>query len=298
MKEDALRGVLAPVPTAFAEDDLRFDPLRFAENLARWMESPLAGVLVLGSNGEAPLLAEAESDEVIAAARRVVPSGRTLLAGTGRASTALTVAATRRALDLGADAALVITPSYYRARMTPEALRRHYETVAEAVDEPIFLYHVPAYTGIDLPLPAILELARHPLVGGIKDSSGDVGRIGAISDAASPGFEVLTGSAPVLHASVKAGATGAVLAAACVAPVECCALYEAARAGEETRAAELQARITPLARAVTSGHGVAGLKALLDRTGYHGGPVRPPLLPPSAHDLAALERAWDEFRQA
>lgn len=298
MSDPPLQGVFAAAPTTFEPSALRFEPLRFSENLARWMSSPLAGILVLGSNGEAPLLGEEEGDAVIAAARREVPPGRKLLVGTGRASTAGTVAATRRAFDLGADAVLVIAPSFYRARMTPDALRRHYEVVAEAAGGPVLLYHVPAYTGIDLPVTTVLELSRHERIGGIKDSSGEVSRIELTARSAPGRFAVLTGNAPVLHPSVRAGASGAVVAAACVAPEECCALYAAARGGDGAQAAALQARIAPLARAITTVHGVPGMKALLDRIGFHGGPVRPPLQALGAADLADLDRVWQEFRGA
>lgn len=290
-------GVFAPVPTPFRADG-GVDRDGLARNLEWWMATPLAGALVLGSNGEAPLLEEPEADEIIEVARAAVPADRSLIAGTGRASTAATVEATRRAFDRGADAALIVPPHFYRARMTPDALRRHYAAVADAADGPLLLYNVPAHTVLELPVSLVAEIGGHPAVAGIKDSSGDVGRIQAMAALAPSGFAVLTGSAPVLHASLVAGAVGAIVAVACVAPRECCALLQAAGTGDHGRASALQQRLAPLARAVTVEHGVPGLKAVLDRMGLRGGAPRPPLLPLGATAAAAVDKLWEDFRGA
>jgi 4-hydroxy-2-oxoglutarate aldolase len=290
-------GIFAPVPTPFeASGELAVARLR--ENLGRWLEHGLAGVLVLGSNGELPHLDDAEADAVIASARSALPTGRTLLAGAGRASTRATIAATRRAFDLGADGVLVVTPSYYRSRMTPDALRRHYEDVAQSASGPIFLYHVPAFTGLEVPVDLLLSLGANPRVQGVKDSSGDLERVSALAAGAPPGFAVMTGSAAILAASLAAGAAGGIVAAACVMPAECLDLWRAHRAGAADRVAALQARIDALARAVTIGHGVAGLKRVLDWMGYYGGPVRAPLPALSTEQERELRACWERTRTA
>ena len=116
-----LRGIFPPIPTTF-DSSGHVDARAITANVARWMTTGLAGVLALGSNGEAPLLDEAESDRVLAAAREAVPSGKLLIAGTGRESTRAAIDACRRAAALGADAVLVRPPSYYKTQMTPDAL--------------------------------------------------------------------------------------------------------------------------------------------------------------------------------
>jgi len=297
-RRSAPRGIFAPVPTPFEPGGLRLDAARLSENLARWMEHPLAGVLVLGSNGELPYLEEAECDEVVATARRAVPSDRLLLVGAGREGTRATLAAVRRAFDLGADAVLVVTPSYYRGRMTAPALTRHYETVAAAAEGSVLLYHVPAYTALEMPLPMVLELARHPAIRGIKDSSGDVSRIERLAALAPADFSLLCGSASVLYPSLEVGAGGGIVAPACVAPAECCALWAAHQEGDAARARALQARLAPLASAITRRHGIPGLKALLDRIGYYGGPPRGPLLSLEESDRDDLWRTWEAFQAA
>ncbi len=144
-----LGGVVPPLVTPFRPDG-SLDRAAFEGNLELLKDAGLAGFLVLGSNGEAAGLEEPEKLELVAAARRALP-GRFLLAGTGTESTRGTVDLTRKVADLGADAALVLTPHFYRGRMSEEALRRHYAAVADASPIPIYLYSVPAFTGLTWP---------------------------------------------------------------------------------------------------------------------------------------------------
>src|SRR5262245_45582073 len=125
-----LSGVLTPIPTPFDDrGDVDFAKLTAA--LTRWLATPLTGFVVLGTNGEAMLLDEGEADRVIDTARSVVPSDRSFIVGTGRESTRATLAATRRAASLGADAVLVRTPGFFKAQMTARAFVRHYSAVAD-----------------------------------------------------------------------------------------------------------------------------------------------------------------------
>jgi 4-hydroxy-2-oxoglutarate aldolase len=240
-------------------------------------------VVALGSNGEAPLLDEAESDRVVDAARAALPPGLVLIAGTGRESTRGTIAATRRAAANGADLALVRTPSYYKARMTHDALVAHYTAVADASPIRVLLYNYPAATGVNLTAETVAALARHPNIAGMKETGVDSAQFAAFVDAVPPAFAVMAGSAPVFYPWLCLGATGGILAVACVAPEACVRLLEAVKAGRHDTARTLQRELTPLARLVTTGYGVPGLKAAMNLAGYAGGVPRAPLAPlPSA----------------
>jgi 4-hydroxy-2-oxoglutarate aldolase len=264
----SLRGVFPPIPTPFdADGRVAYQPL--AENLARWNQFDLAGYVVLGSNGEAAYLDEEEKVRVWQAARPLIPAGKLMIAGTGCESTRATVALTRHAAEAGADAALVLTPHYYGAKMTPDALVRHYEALADASPIPVLIYTVPKFTHVDLDAAAIARTARHPNVVGVKDTSGNMAKMAETVRLAGPDFQVLAGSAGFLLAG---------LALANVAPQRCIDLYRLFRAGELDQAADLQQRMVPVNAAVTARFGIAGLKAALDMLGYYGGPVRSPLL--------------------
>ena len=265
------------------------DEQAIASNIRRWIDRGVRGIVALGSNGEAPLLEESESDQVIAAARGAVPADRLLIAGTGRESTRGTIDASRRAQGLGADAVLVRTPSYFKPRMTADVLVHHYTHVADALEIPVLLYNYPAVTGITLSADAVARLAEHPNIVGIKETSTDAGQIASYVDATrGQDFAVLAGSAPAFYPAMALGAIGAILAVACAAPRACVALFDAFSRGDHATARDLQRRIVPLAQAVTSGHGVPGLKVAMELAGYIGGPPRHPLLPAPAAARTAI----------
>ncbi len=272
-----LSGVFPPIPTPFDAAGA-VDARALAANLKHWNRFALRGYVVLGTNGEAALLDLEERAHVLEAARDGIPDDRLLIAGTGCQSTRETIELTTRASRLGADAALVLTPSYYRAQMTRDVLRRHYHAVADASKIPVLIYNMPACTGIDLDVDTIAAIANHANIVGIKDSGGDVTKLGAIKERLGEGFTVLAGSGGFFLPALSVGAAGGVLALANIAPAECLEIHAHYLAGDWTGASELQLRMIPLNSAVTSRWGVPGLKQAMDLLGLCGGPVRPPLV--------------------
>ena len=285
-------GVFAPIPTPFA-DDGELDLAAWRDNVDRWMGTGLRGLVVLGSNGEAPLIDDDEADRLIAAARERVPADRVLIAGTGRQSTWSTISASRRAADGGADAVLVRTPSYFKGQMTTAAFIRHYTAVADASPVPVLLYNFSALTGVTLPVEAVAELSIHENIVGLKESGPDMSYVGDLVGLAPDGFSVLVGSAPTFFTSLTLGAHGGVMALACVAPDACVQIYELVRAGRYDEARELQRHVTPLAKLVTSIHGIPGLKAALSLIGYVGGRPRLPLEPVADDVVVQIRRQLD-----
>jgi 4-hydroxy-2-oxoglutarate aldolase len=281
----SLRGVFPPIPTPFDRAG-EVDERVLASNLARWDGYDLAGYVVLGSNGEAVYLSQAEKVRVLQVARAAIPAGKLLIAGTGCESTRQTIELTRQAAEIGADAALVVTPHFFT--VTPEGLVRHYAAVADASPLPVIVYNVPKFTHLDLDAATIARIAAHPNVVGLKDSGGNITKLGDTVRQAGAGFQVLAGSAGFFFAALALGAVGGVLALANIAPQACIDIYRLFRAGEWARAAELQRLMIPVNAAVTARYGVAGLKAAMDMLGYRGGPVRSPLLDLGADDRQAL----------
>src|SRR5262244_2187040 len=185
-----LSGVLAPIPTPFDERD-RVDTARLKKALAKWAARPLHGFVVLGSNGEAVLLDDFESDQAIVAAREAVPRDKRFIVGTGRESTQATIKATKRAAEHGADAVLVRTPGFFKTQMTNDAFVRHYTAVADASPVPVLLYNFTALTGVNL-LPAAVErLGPHPNIVGMKESGGDIAQIAEVIANTPAGFQML-----------------------------------------------------------------------------------------------------------
>ena len=288
-----LEGIFPPIPTPFSNDAV--DHRALAGNVARWMQTKLSGLVVLGSNGEAPLLDDAESDAVIETVRAHVPRDRTLIGGVGRESTAATIAAAGRAARIGVDIALVRTPSFYKNVMTSDAFVRFYTAVADASPLPVLLYNVTLFTGVNLMPDAVERLAGHPNIIGMKESNADLVQLADTIARTPDDFVVFGGSAPTFYHALSAGADGGVLAIAGVIPDICVEMFEHVREGRHAEALALQRRITPLGRLLGAVHGVAGLKYALDQIGFIGGPTRPPLgtVPPDAQrqireQLAAL----------
>ena len=282
-------GIYTPIATPF-RDDGTVDERALAANVARWMTTPLTGLVVLGSNGEATSLDEAEADRVVEIVRAGVPASRPLIAGTGRESTRATIAATRRAAAAGADAALVRTPSFFKPQMTTDAFVRHFTEVADASPVPVLLYNVTAYTGVNLLPDAVERLAVHPNIVGMKESGSDIGQIAEYVARTPDDFTVLAGSATTLVHALCAGCDGAILALASLAPAECVLMTTLVREKRLDEANALQRRLMPLARSVGTSYGVPGLKAALELSGYAGGSPRPPLRPVSSEVVDIIRR--------
>jgi 4-hydroxy-2-oxoglutarate aldolase len=272
-----LAGIFPPVATPFVDDEVDLPAMRF--NVERWMRTGLRGVLLLGTNGEAPFVRDDEAVRLVEAARDAVPSDRLLLVGTGRQSTRDTIALSKAVAHAGADAVLALTPSVYRHQLTPAALTQHYRAIADASPVPVLLYNMPQATGVTLTPAVVQELAAHGNIAGIKESSGDVAVVGDLVARGGRAFPVVVGAAPTMYASLMVGAAGAIVAVANVVPDLVVRLYELAKAGRHDDALSLQQALTPLAAAVTTGFGVPGLKAALSLAGFRAGEPRRPLAP-------------------
>jgi 4-hydroxy-2-oxoglutarate aldolase len=296
MKLDA---VFPPMATIFDRNDA-IDARAISANVTKWIAAGVGGVVALGSNGEAPFVDDDEADEVVAAARAAVPRDRVLIVGTGRESTRATIAASLRAAAAGADAVLVRTPSFFKARMTSDAFVRHYTAVADASRVPVLLYNVPAVTGVSMTADAVAELAAHPNIIGIKETGSDTAQVAAFveASASAPSFVVIAGSAPTFYPSLCVGATGGILAVSCVFPALCVELHQHFRAGRHDAARNLQRRLTPLGKLVTTGLGVAGLKKAMDLAGFTGGVPRAPLTPLNEDATAQVRAAVAALMEA
>jgi 4-hydroxy-2-oxoglutarate aldolase len=291
-----LRGVFAPIPTPFDRSG-QLDEARLRSACARWASSPLSGLVVLGSTGEAVLLDEDESDRAVAAARAAWPSGRPFIVGAGRESTAATIHAVQRAAAFGADAVLVRTPGFYKAQMNTDVFVRHYTAVADASPVPVLLYNFTAVTGVNLLPAAVSTLSAHPNIIGVKESGGDIAQIAGFVMRTPGGFNVLAGSSTTFHAALGVGATGGILALSCLLPDACVRLFELMRAGKGGEASALQERLLGIAKLVGTTHGIAGLKAALKLVGCDVGDPRSPLAPVSDATVGVLRDALVSFEE-
>jgi 4-hydroxy-2-oxoglutarate aldolase len=355
-----LHGIFSPITTPLYPDgNVYFKKLE--SNVERYSRTPCAGIVVLGSTGEAILLSDQERRDVLKSARQAAAPNKVLIAGTGIESALETLRLTEYAAELGYDVAMVRTPHYYKKQMQPANILAFYRTVADRSPLPVIVYNFPQATGYDIPAELVIELAEHPNLIGIKESSGDVEKVrrmvegtrhiqrsvavtetfeavtprmlaaamsgasenggelvqvGGLSGSASAkpssaavtivgkmktrqkeaGFQVLVGAANKLHLSLDAGAVGAILAFACLAPTSCYEIYAAWKEGDADLAHLKQQRIAAAAQRVVGDLGIPGVKHGMDFNGYFGGPARLPLLPLTGEVKSEIERLLADVR--
>jgi len=271
-------GVFAALTTPYAQDGSVSLP-DLKDNVQRYNQTELAGYVALGSTGESVLLTRAEMDGILITVKEAAAKGKKLLAGAGAESTAETIERTKRAAELGYDAALVKTPHYYKPAYKPEVLIAHYRRVADESPIPVMLYSIPQFTGIALGAAEAAALAEHRNIIGIKDSSGNVQGVAEIVAATPPAFQVLVGAAASVYPSLVIGAGGAILALACALPEKCVAVFDLVRQGHHGEARELQSILLRASKLIVSEMGIAGVKFAMDQRGYRGGVPRLPLVP-------------------
>src|ERR1700677_2378968 len=188
-----LEGVFAAVTTCFYPDGRPYWR-KLEANVDRYSRTPMSGLVMLGSTGEAVMLSDEESREALRVARAATTPEKVLLAGVGRESVIETLRLADYAAELQYDAILVRTPHYYRKQMRNREMLTYYQAVADRSPLPVVLYSIPSCTAYDLPIEVVAELAMHPNIVGLKDSSGNVERIAQLVHAT---FSVRKRSIPV-----------------------------------------------------------------------------------------------------
>jgi len=291
--EKNFKGIFAALTTPFIGEKISCNKL--GENIKRYNQTDLSGYVILGSTGEAVFLGEKESDQLVAEARASAATGKKIVVGTARESTALTIEFTNRVAELGANAALIKPPYYYKSKMNEDALKNHFLRIAERSKLPVFLYNIPQNTGISLSPNLVVELSRHPNVAGIKDSSGNLTNLVEVLPQTRQGFTFLLGAGSLLWPGLLLGASGGILAMAAVVPELCARLYALYRAGRTEEARELQLDLVPLNRTLTQTMGIPAIKYALDLLGYYGGPTRLPLLPLKGNEKKQVETLLEQL---
>jgi 4-hydroxy-tetrahydrodipicolinate synthase len=273
-----LIGSICALATPFNGDAL--DLRAFGALIDYQIASGTQGLVVAGSTGEAHALDDTEYDRLISFAVERVARRVPVLAGTGTANTRKTIALTKRARDLGADAALVVTPYYVRP--TQEGLRRHFSDVADQSGIPIVLYNVPSRTGCDLLPETVAKLASHAQIVGVKEARGEPARVNALIASGNSNFSILSGDDPTCANAMLAGADGVISVTVNVAPALVRELCDAALAGDGTRAAAVNERLAPLNAILGVEPNPIPLKWCLQELGLGSADPRLPLLPLSS----------------
>jgi len=291
---DRLQGIFPPIVTNFDPASGEIAPIAFRENVRRWAETPINGMVLFGSNGEGALLDEDEKQRLMGFARDVVPAGYILIGGVGGESTRAAIRESQRLALEGADVVLVHPPAYFGQYLPVAHLLDYFREIADASPVPVLLYHIPKYTKVTLEGGFVAELMRHPNVAGLKDSSGDIKRFADFTNACEKSCRIFVGNGSLLYTALELGAAGGILGVANLAPHLCAELFREFRAGNAPAAGRIQGRINPLHKEIVAAHGGVGCKAALDLIGWHGGPPRPPLRALAGKDRDNVARVMQE----
>lgn len=271
-------GVYAPITTPFnANGEVAYDKL--IDNMNFYAKSPLKGYLALGSNGENKSLTTEEKTKVLDTIIKYKGTGQFVMAGCIFESTKETIEFAKICDELGSDYITLLPPSYFKKEMTDTVLLKYFSDVANSVSKPCLVYNAPQFCGgTILSVNLIKELAKHPNIVGVKDSSNAAnieGYLFAVRDA----FNVIPGSANFFMNGLFMGANGGVISLANIFPDMTCKLYDLVVAKKYEEAFALNEKVIQTNKSVSGTGGVAAVKYAMDLAGLYGGNPRLPLLP-------------------
>jgi len=270
MIQGSLVALVTPMSPDGSVDDVAL------KRLVDWhVEQGTDAIVSVGTTGESATLDEDEHCATIARTVELAAGRIPVIAGTGANSTSEAISLTRCAKEGGADACLLVTPYYNKP--TQEGLYLHHKAVAEAVDVPQILYNVPGRTAVDMLPETIARLAEVPNIIGVKEATGDLGRITTIRELVGNGFAIYSGDDGTAREAILLGADGDISVTANVAPAAMHAMCRAALAGNAEEAARLDADLEGLHSALFIEANPIPVKYVLARMGMIGEGIRLPL---------------------
>src|ERR1700691_5568576 len=247
------------------------------------------GLVPVGTTGESPTLSHEEHGHVVQWCVEQTRGRVPVVAGAGSNSTKEAIAMATHAEEVGADAVLVVTPYYNKP--TQEGLYQHFKSINDAIGIPIIIYNIPPRSVIDMSVETMKRVFDLKNVVGVKDATGNVGRIALQRQAMGPSFIQLSGEDMTALSCMAAGAHGCISVVANVAPALCAELMEAVFKGDYSHALRVQDRLTPLHGAIFAEPGVCGDKYALSVLGRARNEVRLPLVPVTESSEALIRRA-------
>ncbi|WP_323765965.1 4-hydroxy-tetrahydrodipicolinate synthase [Marinovum sp.] len=279
------KGSLPALVTPFKNGEVDLETLR---KLVDWhVDQGSHGLVPVGTTGESPTLTHAEHELVVTEVVKAAAGRIPVIAGAGSNNTTEAIRLTRHAKQVGADAALVVTPYYNKP--TQAGLIAHFTAITEAVDLPIIIYNIPPRSVVDM-LPATMgELAKLKNIIGVKDATGDLARVSAQRITCGRDFVQLSGEDGTAHGFNAQGGVGCISVTANVAPALSSALQLACLGGDYAKALEIQDRLMPLHQAIFAEPGLCGAKYAMSRLGLCEDEVRLPLMPVTEPTRARID---------
>jgi len=288
---DDLRGVWTAMITPFKRG--RADVVKLSELVRKAAKAEITGIVPLGTTGESPTVRDEDRECIISTVVKSAADKLLVMVGVGTNNTYKTIDNIKHAFDLGADAVLIVTPYYNKP--TPEGLKNHFLTIADASDLPIVLYHIPSRCGVGIPLGLVLELAEHPRIIGIKEAGGDVWRSGEIARLTRKDFAVLSGDDALTLPLMSVGAVGVISVVSNIAPKMFRKMTDMCLAGDLPGAMKIHQKLSPLLGALGLETNPAPVKEAMNILGMKVGKVNPPLASVRPDTRRALRAAISEI---
>jgi 4-hydroxy-tetrahydrodipicolinate synthase len=293
-----MQGVYTALVTPFFKDEVDYQGLR--KNIKLQLKEGVDGILPLGTTGEAPTLSRDEQDNIIRLAVDEAKGKALIMVGTGSNCTRHTVENTRRAKELGADAALIVTPYYNKP--TQAGILRHFEEITREVELPLVVYNIQGRTGINIETATMKRLSRLPHVVGVKEASGNINQIGDVIEQIqneNPNFSVLSGDDALTLPLMALGGRGVVSVVSNLVPAAVAALVRAALAGDFEQARRHHFELMPLFKGAFIESNPIPIKAAMELCGMPAGKCRLPLCemqPENRERLAEILKGMNLLR--
>ncbi len=287
MTAPLFKGVITALITPLRDGNV--DEAAFEALLERQIAAGVHGVVPVGTTGESATLTTEEHKALVERTVALARGRVRVIAGAGASATGKAIELVRHAKTVGADGALVVTPYYNRPSQA--GLKAHFEAIAEAVQPPVMLYNVPGRTGVDLADQTVAELSAHPNIVGIKDATGDMGRVSWMRANIAGQFDLISGDDASFLGYVAHGGVGVISVTSNVAPEAMVALWNALQAGDLALARSWQDRLIGLHRGLFIDSSPSPAKYALSRLGLCGEDVRLPLVPSRADARPVIDAA-------
>lgn len=286
MKKPLFTGACTALVTPFLNGKVNYPMLE--QLLKRQLEAGIQAVVICGTTGESPTLADSEKLEMFRRAKRYVGDDCIIIAGTGSNCTEHAVALSKAAESVGVDALLAVSPYYNKA--TDEGLVAHYSAIAGAVHIPVIVYNVPSRTGVDIPVEVYKCLSVIPNLAGVKEASTNITKIAKIKASCPKDFFLWSGNDDQAAVVMALGGQGVISVLSNILPVETQAMAKAALDGDFDTAADLQIRMLPLIELLFSEVNPIPVKAAMKLIGFDCGECRLPLTPMSRENFEKLKK--------
>jgi 4-hydroxy-tetrahydrodipicolinate synthase len=291
--EKLTHGVYPAIVTPFDKND-DVDYEAFADNIHRLEEQGVDGIIPCGSTGERPTIQPDEHERIIEFVSE--EASKPVIVGTGSPSTERTIELTKHAEEVGADGALIIGPYY--SSPSDQGLIKHHQEVADSTDLPLLLYNHPDGMGFNLSADIITELAAHPNIVGVKESSGRMNQINELcSRTSDTDFDVVSGWESLALPAMSVGATGIIGTCSNLIPKDIKALWESAEGDDYSEALELHQQVVSLENDLMIDHPSITIKYLMSEQGFLEPHVRKPQYPLNEQSKDELEASLNEYRQ-